>query len=148
MRFLRVLKRHRLPQKIRSIKSLPVSLQAGINFREADSAEFIRGGSRLPLFFPPLRIFGSFPLIVFKIFFYSLAVSFNCSPFDAVDTCKLTHSAAGVARLSFSPFSFVLRGIVASPLIASLPLVNSLLGNQPGLSKYQRVAFNLGSNNK
>lgn len=72
MRFLRVLKRHRLPQKIRSIKSLPVSLQAGINFREADSAEFIRGGSRLPLFFPLSAYSGLFPLIFFKFFFIPL----------------------------------------------------------------------------
>lgn len=138
--FLRILKRHRLPQNYARL-NLPVSLQAGINFREADSGGLFGGFCSLP--FSP-RTFGS-PF--FFIFFYSIAVSFNCSAFDAVDTYKLTRSATDVAPLLFlSPLP--VAGSSRPADCQSFPRKFSRLGNQPDLSKYQRVAFNLGSNNK
>lgn len=126
--------------KIRSIKSLPVSLQAGINFREADLVYFLF----------PVRTFGSLSILFLLHFLFPC--SFNCSAFDAVDTRskmrKLTRSATGVAPLLFFSSLCSSRESSRPADCQSFPRKFSRLGNQPDLSKYQRVAFNLRSNNK
>jgi len=95
-----------------------------------------------------LRNFPKWGRSFFFPHFFLFPVLFNCfGLWRGWYVCKLTRSATGVALLLF-PFPLFLAGSSRLADCQSFPRKFSRFENQSDLSKYQRVAFNLGSNNK